>query len=63
MKTLTNKQVLEVKKNLLEFLVLNCKEHPERLYDYSLKLLEELRMQAIKKEEFLNYECQLSIEK
>lgn len=59
---MTNRQVLEVKKNLVEFLVLTCREHPEELYEYSLRLLEDLRMESMKKEKCLEYDYQLTIE-
>ncbi|MGL6173717.1 MAG: hypothetical protein ACRC1P_03825 [Cellulosilyticaceae bacterium] len=59
---MTNRQTIEIKKNLLEFLLLTCKEHPEEMYTYSLKLLEDLRLESIKKEKYLEWDCQLTIQ-
>ncbi|MEG0013582.1 MAG: hypothetical protein RSD26_03430 [Cellulosilyticaceae bacterium] len=57
---MTNRQVLEIRMNQLELLLIACKEHPEYMYTHISNTLQHMKEQAEKNEIFLHDECQLT---
>lgn len=43
---MTNKQALKVRMNLLEVLLLACREQPEELYNYASRTFEHMKEEA-----------------
>lgn len=57
---MTNRQVLEIRMNQLEFLLIACKERPEEMYTYISNALEDMKEHAKKNEIFSRQECHLT---